>query len=193
MKKRSGENHMALAGKSAVVTGASRGIGLAIAEELASRGCSVIVVARSAARLRAAEKKIAAAGGKVLPHACDVTNEKSVVELFRFVKEKFRKLDILVNNAGIAGPLADIEKTTLTQWREIMATNVEGTFSCTRAALPLMTRGSTIVNNLSIAAKQAFPEMAAYVASKHAALGFTNVLRQELREREIRVLALLPG
>src|SRR5262249_30951701 len=141
---------------------------------------------RIAARL--ARKRI-----KVLAQPCDVRNEQSVANLSKAVRQQFRRVDIIINNAGIAHadfPIANLPTET---WQDVIATNLTGMFLVTKAALPLMRRGGTIVNNLSVAAKQVFPNSAAYNASKHGALGFTNSLREELREKRIRVTALLPG
>src|SRR5262249_19282278 len=102
-------------------------------------------------------------------------------------------LGVCSNNGGIAH--ADLPVPTLPsqEWQAVSATNLTATFLVTHAALPPMRRGGMIVNNLSVAAKQVFPNSAAYNASKHGALGFTNSLREELREKGIRVTALLPG
>src|SRR5205085_3734486 len=98
-----------------------------------------------------------------------------------------------INNAGIAHPNRTVADLPLDLWRDVLDTNLTGMFLVTRAVLPLMQRGATIVNNLSIAATRVFAGSAAYNASKHGALGFTNTLREELREKGIRVIALLPG
>ncbi len=179
--------------KAAVVTGASRGIGLAIAEGLAQAGFSVALAARNPTELKAAAKRIAGYGSGVLAERCDVREAKSVQRLFAAVKRKFGHVDVLVNNAGFAGPLKDIKELPTQVWRETIDTNLTGTFLCTQAALPLMGRGGTIVNNLSIAAKGSFPGMAAYVAAKHGVMGFTLTLREEVRSKGIRVIALMPG
>lgn len=177
------------ASKVAVVTGASRGIGLAIAEALARVGFDVTLTARNMSQLRSAAKRVEQHGTRVRAETCDVRDEKSVQRLFA----KLKTVDVLVNNAGYAGPLRDIADTPLQLWRDNLDTNLTGTFLCTRAALPLMRRGSTIVNNLTVGAKGYFPQMAAYVASKHGVMGFTLTLREELRPKGIRVIALLPG
>jgi len=177
----------------AVVTGASRGIGLAIADALAAHGFDVVLTAREAKKLDSAGKRIAKHGVKLLSQPCDVRDESSVKKLFASIKGRFGRVDVLVNNAGYAGPLKDIADTSLELWRDNLDTNLTGTFLCTRAALPLMRRGSTIVNNLSVGAKGYFPQMAAYIASKHGVMGFTLTLREELRPKGIRVIALMPG
>ena len=109
------------------------------------------------------------------------------------VKKAFGKIDVLVNNAGITQPIVTVEDTTLEMWRDVIDTNLTGVFLCTRAALPLMKAGATIINNLSAAAKQVFPKYATYSAAKRGALGFTLSLREELIPRGIRVMALMPG
>jgi NAD(P)-dependent dehydrogenase (short-subunit alcohol dehydrogenase family) len=182
-----------LYGKVAVVTGASRGIGLAIAEALAGEECNLAISARQVAHLEAVAPRLKKYGSKVLAHACEVRQPESVARFFSAIEERFTAIDILINNAGIAHPTLEAQELPLETWREVIEVNLTGTFLCTRAALPLIRRGGVIVNNLSVAAKGMFPGGAAYNASKWGALGFTNTLREELRERGIRVLALMPG
>jgi len=182
----------ALSGQVAVVTGGSKGIGLAISEALAAEGCKVILFGRDRAALRHATTVLSKYGNPVLPVEGDVTQEISVIALFEEVRRRFGRVDILVNNAGIAAGTS-IAETHLDVWRKVIDTNLTGTFLCARAALPLMKSGGSIVNNLSIMAEVVFPNMAAYAASKHGALGFTKTLRLEVKERGIRVIALLPG
>jgi 3-oxoacyl-[acyl-carrier protein] reductase len=177
-----------LAGKIAVITGASRGIGLAIAHTLAAEGCQLALAARNAEPLNSV-----AGGLQAFAKPCDVRSESSVAAFFAAVRERFGRLDILVNNAGVAHALQNVEQISLATWRDVLDTNLTGTFLCTRAALPLMGRGGFIINNLSIAAHSGFPGFSAYDASKRGTLGFTNTLREELRPRGIRVLALVPG
>ena len=130
---------------------------------------------------------------KVLPVVCDVREERAVAALLAAIKKKFRRLDILVNNAGVAHENLPADKLPVAAWREVIDTNLTGMFLVTRAGLPLMKRGGTVVNNLSISAKRAFPGMSAYSAAKHGGLGFTKTLREDVRPRGIRVIALLPG
>jgi len=180
-------------GRVALVTGASRGIGLATARALAEAGCDLVITGRDEKALQRATKNVAHGGGKVLTLPCDVTDAESVKELFAATKRVFGKLDILVNNAGISHAMVNVEQFDLELWQRVVATNLTGTFLCTRAALPLMRRGGIIVNMLSVAARKVFAGQAAYCASKHGALGFTEALREELRPRGIRVVAMLPG
>jgi len=182
-----------LKAKIALITGASRGIGLAIAHALAREGANLIITSRHAAALQKAAAALKKNLVRVLVHRCDVRDPQSVDALFAQVSKHFGRLDILINNAGTAQPLANIEKLSVEAWRQVLDTNLTGLFLCTRAALPLMKSGGTIVNNLSVSAVSVFPGFAAYTASKYGGLGFTNTLREELRERGIRVIALMPG
>jgi len=185
-----------LAGKVALITGASRGIGYAIARTLATEGADVIITARDPANLTkgaAQLRKDVRNHAKIVAMTCDVRAGESVARLFAVIKRRFRKLDILVNNAGISQPPTPLEQTSFEMWRDQLETNLTGVFLCTRAALPLMQRDSTIVNNLSLAAKHIFPNYYGYTAAKAGALAFTQSVRQELMPRGIRVTALMPG
>jgi len=182
-----------LRGKIALITGASRGIGLAIATALAAEGCDLIITARHASPLKKAGRELERQGIRLLAKTCDVGNERSVDALFAAIKKEFRQLHFLINNAGMSHAMAQVDRLSPRVWQDVIATNLTGVFLCTRAALPLMKRGSAIVNNLSVAAKGVFAGEAAYCASKHGGLGFTNTLREEVRERGIRVIALMPG
>ncbi len=182
-----------LAGKVALITGASQGIGRAIAEALARQGCDLILNGRNQARLDQAAKLLQLDGARVLTVACDVREPVQVEALMDEVCRNFGRLDVLINNAGVSHSNLEISKLPLDLWRDVIDTNLTGTFLVTQAALPLIKRGGAIVNNLSIAAKRVFAGASAYNASKHGALGFTNTLREELRTKGIRVIALLPG
>jgi NAD(P)-dependent dehydrogenase (short-subunit alcohol dehydrogenase family) len=182
-----------LSGQVALITGATRGIGLAIARALASEGCNLILTARDEKALNRLSRELASAKTRVLAHSCDVRDPHSVDALFRAIRRQFPRLDILINNAGIAHPNLPVEKLPFPVWKGVLETNLDGTFLVTQAALAIMKRGGTIVNNLSVAANRVFAGSAAYNASKHGALGLTNTLREELRPRGIRVIGLLPG
>jgi NAD(P)-dependent dehydrogenase (short-subunit alcohol dehydrogenase family) len=182
-----------LHGRVALVTGASRGIGKAISRALADEGSSLVVAAREGIVIQKLGRELASSKTRVLAYPCDVRDPNSVDQLFREVRRKFRRLDIVINNAGIAHPNLPVDKLPYPVWKDVLATNLDGTFLVTQAALAIMKRGGTIVNNLSIAATRAFAGSAAYNASKHGALGLTNTLREELRPKGIRVIGLLPG
>lgn len=187
------ENKHRFRGKVVLITGGGQGIGLAIARALAAEGCDVVISGRRASTLKKAATQLAKYKVKVLPVVCDVREERAVAALLAAIKKKFRRLDILVNNAGVAHENLPADKLPVAAWREVIDTNLTGMFLVTRAGLPLMKRGGTVVNNLSISAKRAFPGMSAYSAAKHGGLGFTKTLREDVRPRGIRVIALLPG
>lgn len=185
--------HKAGSGKLAVITDGSRGIGLAMARTFARSGYQVVITGRDSKRLRDAANELSKGQGPVLALTCDVRDPASVRKLFDEIKQHHPAIDVLINNAGIAHTLAPVDELPIETWKEVIDTNLTGTFLVTRSALPLMSAGSTIVNNLSVAALQPFAGMSAYNASKFGALGFTQALREDLRKRGIRVLALLPG
>lgn len=178
-------------GKVALVTGASRGIGFAIAKTMAEQGCDLVITSRSDSALKKASRELH--GVRILAHPCDVADERSVDPLFKAVKSEFGHLDFLINNAGTSHATADVDRLSPNVWQDVIATNLTGMFLCTRAALPLMSERAAIVNNLSVAANRVFAGQSAYCASKHGGLGFTNTLREEVRGRGIRVIALLVG
>lgn len=182
-----------LSGRLALVTGANRGIGLAIARVLARHGCDLIITAREERSLGKACIELEKFHVHVLAHSCDVRNPDSVDYLFTLIRGLRRPLDILINNAGIGHPNRGIGELPYPTWIEVIDTNLNGLFLVTQASLAVMKRGSSIVNNLSIAAERIFAGSAAYNASKHGALGFTDTLREELRGKGIRVIALMPG
>ena len=177
--------------QTALITGATRGIGLAIARVLADEGCQLLLTGRNEKSLDKIRREIGAA--KVFAYPCDVRDPHSVDDFFRVVRRQIKQIDILINNAGIAHANLRVDQLPYPVWRDVFATNVDGTFLVTQTALELMGRGGTIVNNLSIAATRVFAGSAAYNASKHAAMGLTNTLREELRSRGIRVIGLIPG
>jgi len=182
-----------LVGQTALITGASRGIGLAIARALAAEGCNLILTSRDGKALAKISRELKRKRIRVLAQPCDVRDPHSVDDLFRSVRREFHRVDILVNNAGIAHENLRLDKLPYPVWRDVLATNLDGMFLVTQAALTLIPRGGTIVNNLSIAATRVFAGSSAYNASKHGALGLTNTLREELRPRGVRVIGLLPG
>jgi NAD(P)-dependent dehydrogenase (short-subunit alcohol dehydrogenase family) len=178
----------------ALITGGSRGIGLAMARAFAREGYAVVISGREAKRLKAAARELEKTSkAEITALPCDVSDPAAVERLLAEVRRQHPAINVLVNNAGVAHALATVEKLPVEIWKQVIDTNLTGTFLVTRAALPLMRAGSIIVNNLSVAAVNVFEGMGAYNASKAGALGFTNVLRQELRQRGIRVLALLAG
>ncbi len=183
---------MLLNGKIALITGGTQGIGFAIVNALADEGCNLIISGHNRTRLARAAKELSRKT-QVTALACDVRDPRSVKRMFTAITRKFKRLDILVNSAGIAHAFKPTVEVSVKEWTDVIATNLTGTFLVTQAALPLMRRGGAIANVLSMSAKRAFPNLAAYNASKFGALGFTNTLREELRQQGIRVIAVLPG
>jgi NAD(P)-dependent dehydrogenase (short-subunit alcohol dehydrogenase family) len=181
-----------LKSKIAVVTGAGGGMGTAISQALAEAGCALALGGRHLGSLRACARRLGKEA-RVLTGICDVRDERSVAAFFARVRRDLGRVDFLINNAGISHALQPVSRLPVRVWKDVIDTNLTGTFLCTRAALPLMRRGGVIVNNLSIAARMVFPGQAAYSASKHGALGLTDTLREELRKQGIRVLALVAG
>ncbi len=182
-----------LHGKTALITGATRGIGLAISHALAEEGCNLLLAGRDEKSLAKLSRELTRKKIRILTHPCDVRDPHSVDDFFRAIRREFRQIDILVNNAGIAHASFTVDKLPYPVWKDVLATNLDGTFLVTQAALAMIPRGGTIVNNLSIAARRVFAGSAAYNTSKHAALGLTNTLREELRPKGIRVVGLMPG
>jgi NAD(P)-dependent dehydrogenase (short-subunit alcohol dehydrogenase family) len=164
-----------------------------MARALADQGCALVLTARNAKKLEKSSRELAGQNLEVLTQSCDVRDPASIEKLMSAAKKRFGRIDILINNAGIGHGYAEVDRLAIETWQEVIGVNLTGIFLVTRAALPLMKRGSAIVNNLSISAKRVFPGSSAYNASKHGGLGLTNTLREELRPRGICVIALLPG
>jgi len=182
---------MALAGKVAVVTGGSRGIGFSVATRLLEMGAHVAVVGTDEPSIARAAASL---GRGCLGIRADVRLESDVADLFARVERQFGGIDILVNNAGV-GSFSAVEHTTLDEWRRVIDTNLTGVFLCTRRALAgLRARGGGwIINISSLASTNPFADGATYCASKAALNAFTDALMQEVRHDGIRVAAVLPG
>jgi NAD(P)-dependent dehydrogenase (short-subunit alcohol dehydrogenase family) len=183
----------ALQGMHAVVTGGARGIGLAIARELALRGASLTLVGRDRARLFAAIESLPG-GTNCDAQACDVADPRAVQRTFDAIARSGRAVSILVNNAGVAKS-AKFLATDDALWREMLDVNLTGAFACTRAALPaiLAARAGRIVNVASTAGLVGYPYVAAYCAAKHGVVGLTRALAQELAATRVTVNAVCPG
>ena len=178
----------------ALVTGANKGIGKAIALGLAREGASLVLAARDVAALKQAAAEIEALGYPVLAIPTDVTDEQQVDALFSRAMERFGKLDLLVNNAGAfdGGPL---DQLSVEAWDRVIAVNLRGPFLCTRAALRIMKprRAGRIINIGSISAQRVRPGSAPYSASKHGVWGLTQVTALEGREYGVTCCCLHPG
>ena len=195
------ESNPPLAGQVALITGAGRGIGRAIALTLAELGASTVLCGRSRAALEQTANAIQASGG---PNAekssvieCDVTDLQSVEALAERVERTFHRLDILVNNAGIAAAAGPLHQLAPGDWDRVLNTNLRGVYYCIRSLAPLMinsnARSGHIINISSLAGKNALPNGAAYAASKWGLNGLTYSVAEELRAHNIRVSVICPG
>ena len=182
----------ALVDKTAIVTGASRGIGKAVALALAAQGARVMLVARSEADLLGVRAEIEAQGGRAWVAPADVSCEEAVRAVAQQAREQLGHVDVLVNSAGIGvfGPLLN---TSTEDWDRVMAINARGPFLVSREVVPLMPAGGCIVNVASVVGVKGYVNQGAYSASKHALMGFTKVLAQEVQRLGIRVHVVCPG
>lgn len=191
-------NMLDLEGRSAVVTGGSRGIGLATAVALRVAGADVLICGRSVDALAAASSRIRAEPGAmnstVTTAVVDVRDSEQTRRLVRTSVEQFGGLDFLINNAGV-GRFAPLSELTTDAWREMVDTNLSGVFYCCRAAIPVMRErgGGWIINVSSLAATHPFSGGSAYCASKAGLNALTESLMQEVRHDGIRVSCILPG
>jgi len=183
-----------LAGQVALVTGAGRGIGRAIAATLAREGAAVALAARSAAELEAVAREIEQGGGRALAMPTDVRHEGAVEALARRVLGEWQRVDVLVNAAGVAA-FAPVTDSKLDDWDQMLAVNLRGAVLCCRAVLPAMTarRRGTIINVGSVVTSRSLTGSAAYTASKYGLLGFSRVLAEEMRPHGVRVGVLSAG
>jgi 3-oxoacyl-[acyl-carrier protein] reductase len=190
-----GSEPKSLSGQVAVVTGAGRGIGAAIARELAALGAAVVLSGRTPKPLQETASQIAANGGQTKVMQCDVSNLQSVQALASFVDQSFGRADILVNNAGVGSFSAPLHELTPEDWEKVLNTNLRGVYYCIRSFAPMMIRAKTghIINISSLAGKNALPKGAAYAASKWGLNGLTYSVAEELRVHNIRVAVVCPG
>jgi len=180
-----------LTGKSAIVTGGTRGIGRAIAKELISAGANVAITGRKEWDVENATSQLGKIGpGTVSGYTCDVRDYDQVKSLF----EGFGGVDILINNAGI-GIFSSVEEMSPEDFRAVLETNVFGVFHCSHEAIPIMRQrgGGYIINISSLAGANPHPQMAAYNASKFGLNGFSEALMQEVRHDGIKVSYIMPG
>ncbi|MEX2357425.1 MAG: 3-oxoacyl-[acyl-carrier-protein] reductase [Pirellulaceae bacterium] len=189
-------NHLPvdLTGKTAIVTGASQGIGLRIALALGSRGAKVACVARNAEKLAETVAAIEAAGGTAVAYSCDVSQRESVEEVVDQVAESWEKIDILVNNAGVTRDNL-LPRMTDEEWDTVIDTNLRGMFLFTRAASKFMMRAryGRIINMSSVSGLIGNPGQTNYSASKAGMIGFTRSLSRELAGRKVTINAVCPG
>jgi 3-oxoacyl-[acyl-carrier protein] reductase len=189
------KNTQSLTNHVAVITGAGRGIGAAIAHSLAALGATTILCGRTASQLDSTAQAIGKAGGKAEAIPCDVSNLASVEAAAKRVTDSFGRVDVLVNNAGIGGFNSPLHELAPSAWDQILNTNLRGVYFTIRAFAPLMisARSGHIINISSLAGKNALPNGAAYAASKWGLNGLTYSVAEELRAHNIRVSVICPG
>ena len=197
-------SHLPLVGQVAVITGASRGMGRAIALKLAELGARTVLCGRSRTALDQTSATIQNIQGTASEKSpaiecpvieCDVTDLHAVEALAEQVERTFHRLDILVNNAGIGGPSGPLHQLAPENWERVLNTNLRGVYYCIRSLAPLMIKAGSghIINISSLAGKNALPNGAAYAASKWGLNGLTCSVAEELRPHNIRVSVICPG
>jgi len=183
-----------LGGQAALVTGAGRGIGRAVAAAFAREGAAVVLAARSTRELDATARQIAEAGGRASAMPADVSDEGAVGALVKRALAEHGRIDILVTAAGAAG-FGSVADSKPTEWDQMLAVNLRGAMLCCRAVLPAMMaqRRGTIINIGSVVTSRILAGSAAYTASKYGLLGFSRVLAEEMRPHGVRVGILSAG
>jgi len=176
------------------VTGASRGIGFEIAKQFASIGCVVCLSGRHMKSLRAAAALITESGGTAHPFPCDVREARSVLAAARRIGLKAGEIDVLINNAGIT-LFRSFLNTSLKEFHDVIATNLEGQIACIKAVVPSMAkrRQGWIFNIISMVALKTFGGSSAYTAAKVGMFGFGKVLREEMKQYNVRITNVIPG
>ena len=185
---------MRLAGRVAIITGAGRGIGRAVARTFAREGAAVVLAARSGPELETVARQIVDDGGRAVTVTGDVSNEAAVAALVQRALSQHGRIDILVTAAGTAH-FGFAAETKLADWDEMLAVNLRGAMLCCRAVLPAMIaqRSGTIINIGSVVTSRVLTGSAAYTASKYGLLGFSRVLAEEMRAHGVRVAVLSAG
>lgn len=189
------DSRQPLVGQVAVITGAGRGIGAAIARRLAALGAASVLLGRTQSSLDETARAIVDTGGKTEVIPCDVTVLAQIEDAAARVDSTFGRLDVLVNNAGIGGFSGPLHNLPPEQWDRILNTNLRGVYYAIRCFAPLMIRAHSghILNISSLAGKNPLPNGAAYAASKWGLNGLTYSVAEELRQHKVRVSVICPG
>jgi NAD(P)-dependent dehydrogenase (short-subunit alcohol dehydrogenase family) len=188
-------NMFSLAGKIAIVTGSTRGIGRAIAEAFAGAGATVVVTGRSPDLAERVAAEVAHGGGMSMAVAADISNSADVERLIRTTVERFGRVDILVNNAAVSPFFKKAESVTEDEWNEVIQVNLTGTFLCAQAAGRVMIeqKSGRIINISSVGGQVALPRLVAYCAAKGGIEQLTRVLAVEWAQHNVLVNAIAPG
>lgn len=189
-----GMKTMSLQGKVALITGAGRGIGRAIALTLAQEDVAVAVLARTEKEVQETVKEIEKQKGRALPFIADITQAEPIRRCVETILQKWNQIDILINNAGFA-KFKPFEELSLEEWKQTIDVNLTGTFIVTQSVLPNMIqrKSGTIINISSVSGLRPIPKQSAYCASKHGVIGLTTTLAMEMKPYNIRVHAICPG
>ena len=184
-----------LKGRVGIVTGASQGIGRAVAIALATEGMALGLFSRNEAALQETAAAADAMGARVLVHPLDLRDRGALAPAVAAVHERFGRLDVLVNNAGVYGERGPAHAADLSTWDTVLDVNLRGPMHLTRHALDHIVRspGGAVINIASIAGKMTMGGGAAYTTSKHGVVGFTGALFEDVRERGVKVAAICPG
>ena len=179
--------------KVALVTGASQGLGKALALAYAREGAKLVINARSEEKLHPVAEEAERLGAEVLAVPADVADSESVDRLVSQAADRFGRIDVLVNNAGLLGPRVKIEEFPEDEWRKVMDANLTGLFLVSKAAVPHLGSGASVINLVSGVSIEGRPEWGAYSVSKFGVEGLTQIMAAELEDRGVRVNAVDPG
>ncbi len=179
--------------KVVLITGASQGLGKALALAFAREGAKLVVNSRSEQSIRPVAKEAESLGAQVLAVAADVSKSADVERLVNETAERFGKVDVLVNNAGVLGPRVAIEEYPEDEWRRVIDANLTGLYLVTKAAIPHLSEGGSVINVVSGVSVEGRAEWGAYSVSKFGIESLTQILAAELEDRGVRVNAVDPG
>ncbi len=179
--------------KVVMITGASRGLGRALALAFSREGANLVITSRNEEALKPVTEEAEGAGAEVLAIAVDVSESENVERLVTSVVERFGRIDVLVNNAGLLGPRVPIAEYPEDEWRKVLEANLTGPFLLAKAVIPHMPESGSIINITSGVSIEGRPRWGAYSVSKFGLEGLTQILAAELEERSIRVNSVDPG
>ena len=182
-----------LRGKVVMITGASRGLGRALTLACAEEGANLVITSRSAESFEPVAKEAEGRGVEVLALPADISRSTHVERLVDAAVERFGRIEVLINNAGLLGPRVPIEEYPEDEWRKVLEANLTGPFLLTKAVIPYMSEGGSIINITSGVSIEGRPRWGAYSVSKFGLEGLTQILAAELEERGVRVNSVDPG